>query len=134
MGRGTAGMRKVTRRQEAKKWLSLVEEQVRSGLTQVEFCVGKGVTMALFQKWKYQVLPELGIDTRSVRQRAASRRFVPVEIVAKRPDAKEMMPPSSGQTGSGIIVVVGQEGIVVEPGFDAQTLDRVVAVLQARRC
>lgn len=134
MSKGSLDARKAARRQEAKRWLALVEEQVRSGLTQVDFCVRKGITMALFQKWKYQVLPELGIDTRSARQRAPSDRFVPVEIVAKQPEAKGIAGSSPGRTWSGVLVVVGQTGIVLEPGFDAPTLERVVAVLQARRC
>lgn len=134
MSKGSADTRRAARRREAKRWLALVEEQVGSGLTQVDFCVSKGITMALFQKWKYQVLPELGIVTRSARQRAPSNRFVPVEIVAERSEAKGRVTTSPGQTGSGVLVVVGQAGIVIEPGFDAPTLERVVAVLQARRC
>jgi hypothetical protein len=53
---------------------------------------------------------------------------VPVRVMEARPE-----PPSSGHPG--VEVVLGQgRRVTVAAGFDAETLRRVVAVLEGRAC
>lgn len=106
-------VRQRRRRRTAAEIEQIVSEFKSGDITQVEFCRRQGL-----------VLSTLGRYLRQARGASvvASEGLVAVELAVKKLDTVP---------GSGLSVVVGSgRRIVVEAGFDAGTLQRVVQVLE----
>jgi lambda repressor-like predicted transcriptional regulator len=116
------------------RWADVVSEWRASGLSQREFCLRRGISDRALNNWLYKspyrerVAQILAARSQGDHQ-AETPRFMPVSVVAATEDteAKSLATP---------IEVVLQSGlrIAVTPGFDAETLRRVVSVLESRPC
>lgn len=105
-----------TEESEVARRRRLVLEQERSELTQVEFCRRNDISLHAFRIWKYR-------DHRRAARVAAAEapRLVPVRLL--------------GVSDSTIdLVIAGGRTIRVRPGFDEETLRRLVAALENRAC
>ena len=92
-------------------WRGLVRGWEKSGLTVRAFCAEQGVAEPNFYAWR-----------RLLRERdAAAPRFVPVRVTPE---------PTADHRGGDLELVLGGGRVLrIGPGFDAATLQRLLAVL-----
>lgn len=113
-------------RKTAKQWARLVTRWQDSGLTAGEFGAKVKVDPHSLHWWRWALrkrglLREAPIDTHE-----SLPAFLPVHVV-ERPAARENAPPVPH--GPVEIVVGGRHTVRVGPGFDADTLRRVLELL-----
>jgi len=108
------------------RWNALLNDFRRSGLTQAEFCQRRGISIHSFRKRLYQ--KSTPKPTPANPPSAAAPHFFPVTIL---PDHT---PLSTATTHALELVVSNGRRIVVAPGFDPQTLRRLLAVVEDRPC
>jgi hypothetical protein len=107
----------VGRPRDARKelqWRRRILQWQQSGLSVRTFCARHGLTQANFYLWRRELQ----------RRDEGVVSFAPVEVVGS-----EASGPASGVE----IHLGGNRRVRVEPGFDALTLQRVVAVLEETR-
>ena len=116
------------------EWAGLIDQWRQSGLSLPEFCRQHGLSRGSMQNWVYK--PELKRAVEEARRDARGHgdeppvsepvsAFLPVRIIAGR----------EASDGSGVEVVIGAgRRVVIQAGVDAETLRRVVAVLEGRTC
>ncbi len=93
-------------------WPSVVQAYAASGLSVTAFCREQGISTSLLYRWR-QRFPG--------RAPAVASGFV------------ELRPVDRPAAGSGVAVVVdGGWRLEVEPGFDAATLEQVLACVARR--
>jgi hypothetical protein len=127
-------------RRQAAEWATLIDEWRRSGLRLPEFCRQHGLSRGTMQNWVYK--PELKRAVEEARREARGQAtdpghvdeppgsapapaFLPVRVTGGR----------EASDGSGVEVVIGAgRRVVIGAGFDAETLRRVVAVLEGQTC
>jgi hypothetical protein len=117
-------------RRQAAEWVELIDQWQASGLGLSAFCDRNGLNAGTMSLWIYKRTHKGALDRarRGVGGEATAAAFVPVRVMEARPE-----PPSSGHPG--VEVVLGQgRRVTVAAGFDAETLRRVVAVLEGRAC
>jgi hypothetical protein len=96
------------------KWRGLVSEQIESGRGVAAFCRERGLKSGQFFAWKKRL------------REAEAAKFVAVEVA---PDTEAKR---TAAHHGGIEVRLGRgRNLVVEPGFDAQHLRALLAVLEA---
>jgi hypothetical protein len=100
------------RRRSREEADQLAVECEASGLRQREFCEQRGLPLKTLARYLTRYRREQG----GGHQRP---RWVAVEVAANRGDRAELS-----------IVVAGGRRIEVRPGFDAETLQRLVAALE----
>lgn len=108
----------VTRRRSDREqfWRDLIGRQEQSGQSIREFCDSEGVSQPSFFSWRKRLRSQNG---------QAESRFLPVQIE---------MPDSLTSAGRIEIVLDGGKRVLVERGFDGQTLRDVLAVLERPPC
>jgi hypothetical protein len=104
--------------EKARRWEQTVREQEASGLKAAAFCRDRGVAPALFYPWRRR----LRGGTAGAPAAGAESAAGFVEMVTGA---------GGGGRGSGVALRLG-EGltVAVEPGFDGETLRRVVSALR----
>ena len=115
-------------------WADLVSQWRGSGLSQKEFCRRRDISDRALNNWLYKS-PYRERVTRILAARsqgkldAETARFLPVAVLSATPD-------TASRASCATIEVVLKSGsrIAVTPGFDAQTLRRVVAALESPTC
>jgi hypothetical protein len=132
------------RSSQAVDWATLCREWRGSGLTQPEFCRRRGIPLHTFRRRLYQpVAGDVGGDAAGPTAppppkagppaRTPAPRFIPVRVVADdRPTPGSATPPTQDRPVE--VILAGGRRISVPPGFDAQTLLRVLTILEPRRC
>jgi len=109
------------------QWRRLGEGWAGSGLTQAQYCAHHGVSVASLHRWRELLRREPApVAAPAQRQRAdAPVRLLPVQLLD---DVGAQCRP-----GQAVCLVLA-DGLRLElaPGFDAPTLQRVVALLQDR--
>ncbi len=119
-------------RRPAAKWVELIDQWHASGLSLPAFCERNGLNFGTMSGWAYKrthkgALEEARRQVGAVEDTSADV-FVPVRVI-------EAEPGREGADRSGVEVVIGQgRRIALGAGFDAETLRRVVAVLEGRPC
>lgn len=104
---------KLAQTEEWAKWRGLVSEQTASGQSVAAFCRERGLRDWQFYDWKKRV------------REAEAVEFVSVAVAAPA----ETSPMAAGKP---IEVRLGQSrSLMVEPGFDADHLRALLAVLEA---
>jgi len=135
----------ASRRRGALEWAGLIDEWKHSGLSLPKFCGRRGLKTTTMCGWVYKPALKRAIETarrneevdreRPAKVRPspglkASPAFVPVRL-------RELI---SGRTiepidRSAIEVIVGAgRRVSVGPGFDSETLKRVIATLESSPC
>jgi hypothetical protein len=123
----------------AAQWAVLIDEWNASGLNLTEFCQRRGLSRGTMQGWVYKPALKRAIENarrgaiitaaKSSQEAASSvppPAFLPVrlaEATAPTPESKSLAAIE--------VVLGGGRRIVVSPGFDPETLRRVVAALEA---
>ena len=122
------------RRRPAAEWAALIDEWLDSGLSLTDFCERRGLNLGTMRGWVYKRGHRRALDQarreahagRATDGEASAPTFLPVRLTEPIPIAT---------AGPGVEVVLGSSRrIVVAPGFDPETLRRVVAVLEDRPC
>ena len=124
-GRGVGSRRERAQDVErTEHWRGLVRAWEGSGLTQVDFCRRKGVSVHTFRSWRYS----LRLQAKEERRAPASRALAP-------PFGEVKLAEKARLAGAGVAVELGDGRVVrVEPGFDPATLKEVLAVLGSSAC
>jgi hypothetical protein len=104
--------------QQREKWVEVVEEYERSGLTQAEYVARRGVALSTLQSW---------LRRRRRAQRTGPVRLLPVEVAPTPPPGK---PASEGSTPLEVVVPGGVR-LYVAPGTDVGYVAKLVEALRA---
>ena len=100
-------------------WRRLVRQWRSSGLSIRDFCAERQVSEPNFYAWR-----------RTIAERdAPAARFVPVQVV---PDEKAVAAAAGSSSGLEL-VLAGCRVLRIGPGFDAATLQRLLALLEEGR-
>jgi hypothetical protein len=112
------------------RWNALLNDFRRSGLTQAEFCRRRQVSLHSFRKHLYQPRPSQPAPVPSDDRSSPSldHHFLPVTIL---PDP--ILSMTASQPHLELILSNGRR-IAVAPGFDPQTLRRLISVVEERPC
>jgi hypothetical protein len=108
-------------------WKALLNDFRRSGLTHAEFCRRRHISLHSFRKHLYQPRTSQ-TASRDDRPAAADHHFLPVTIL---PDPTPSIPASPPHLE---LVLPNGRRIVVAPGFDPQTLRRLIAAVEGPPC
>lgn len=108
-------VRRRGRRRTSAEIKQIVSEFKSGELTQKEFCRRRGLTLSTFGRY---------LSWARASSEASNRGLVAVELGIKKDGAE-----ASGGCGLSVSVGSGRR-IVVEAGFDAATLQRLVQVLE----
>ena len=132
----------ATMHRGALAWSRLIVEWRGSGLSLPEFCRRRGIKKTTMSGWVYKPDLKHAIETARLREDQADRgvpaavvksfaanstpAFVPVRL------RQLVTPPEiAAATRSAIEIIVGSgRRVVVQEGFDAETLRQVVAALE----
>jgi hypothetical protein len=110
------------------RWKATLNDFRRSGLTQAEFCRRRQISLHSFRKHLYQPRPGRPTPGDDRSPASADRPFLPVTIL---PDP---IPSITASPSHLELVLSNGRRIVVAPGFDPQTLRRLLAVVEERLC
>jgi len=115
-------------------WADVVTQWRASGLSLKEFCQRRGISDRALNNWlyksPYRERVERILAARSQGDRVAETpRFLPVAVLGST-----AANPSQAVSATIEVVLPGGPRIAVTPGFDAETLRRVVAALEDRPC
>lgn len=108
-------MTRTTREQ----WEQRIRKWQRSGMDAESFAAREGLKPERLRWWRWQ----LGLGPRAKRS-SEPPRFVEVVL----PGVAEEK--SGAPEGSELEVLIGKRRVLVRPGFDAQSLRQVLAVLE----
>jgi hypothetical protein len=115
-------------------WQAAIEDFRRSGLTQAEFCSRRGLSLHTFRKRLYGK-PGPSLDQSAAQSPPvadpippALPRFLPVTLV---PDSPAVALPETLPDPI-VLILDARRRIAVAPGFDADTLRRLIRVIEAR--
>jgi transposase-like protein len=96
------------------KWRGLLSEQSQSGQTVKAFCLERGIRDSLFYDWKKRL------------RESEMEKFVEVKVIRAEERAQR-----SAFSGKPIEVRLNNgRSLMVEPGFDANHLHALLAVLE----
>ena len=101
------------------EWAKRIRQWQRSGLDAASYAAREGLKAEQLRWWRWH----LGLGPRA-RRAPAQPQFVEVVLAG----AAEQ--PAPEQEGAGLELIIGRRRVVVRPGFDEQSLRRVVAVLE----
>ena len=110
------------------RWNALLNDFRRSGLTQAEFCRRRQVSLHSFRKHLYQPRPSKPAPSDDRSSASVDHHFLPVTILAE-----PILSITASQPHLELILANGRR-IAVAPGFDDQTLRRLIAVVEERPC
>jgi transposase len=110
------------------RWKALLSDFRRSGLTQAEFCRRRNISLASFRYHFYKPRPANHASVVDRSPASSDNHFLPVSILADpTPIATSSQPHLE-------LVLSNGRRISVTPGFDPQTLRRLIAVVEERPC
>jgi len=131
------------RRLSAAQRSSILEEWVQSGLSVAAFCRQRGLSYSTMKGWLYKPGISRAIESAHRARRAvltkpaelrersvSSPKFVPVQLVQS--SGLPVGPTAERQAIA--VVLAGGRRVVVDQGFDPETLRQVVAALEAGSC
>jgi hypothetical protein len=110
------------------RWNALLNDFRRSGLTHAEFCERRGISIHSFRKRLYQAPTPKLTPANPLPSDAATRHFLPVTLL---PDP---IPAISVASNPLELILPNGRRIAVAPGFDPQTLCRLIATVEERPC
>ena len=112
-------------------WREVFDDQRLSGLTQAEFRRRRGLSLHAFRKHRYarpDPSPAPGSEPTPAAPGPADRpRLVPVTLIA------DPVAPESPRAADPLVLILdGRRRIAVAPGFDSDTLRRLIEAIEAR--
>jgi hypothetical protein len=107
---------------------ALLNDFRRSGLTQAEFCRRRQISLHSFRKHLDRPLPSTPAPNDDRSAFGADHHFFPVTIL---PDP---IPPITVSQPHLELILSNGRRIAVAPGFDTQTLRRLITVVEERPC
>jgi transposase len=110
------------------RWNALLNDFRRSGLTQAEFCRRRQISLHSFRKHLYLPSPSQPTPSDDRSPANPDHHFLPVTIL---PDPIPSI--TASQPHLELILSNGRR-IAVAPGFDPQTLRRLISVVEERPC
>jgi hypothetical protein len=110
------------------RWNALLNDFRKSGLTHVEFCRLRGIPLHTFRRRLYQPRTPEGTPRRLDSPTAPTSHFLPVTVLADPPRTD-----SAPHQPLELILPHGRR-LAVAPGFDADTLRRLLGVLEGPPC
>ena len=96
------------------KWRGLISEQSQSGQTVKAFCLERGLRDSLFYDWKKRL------------REGEAAKFVEVKVKGPCKQAS----PAPGHGAAIELRLSKERSLLVEPGFDANHLRSLLAVLE----
>jgi hypothetical protein len=130
-------------RRGAAEWAALIDEWMQGGLGLPEFFRRRGLSRGTMQGWVYKATLKRAIEAArrqgSGKVTKASPEATPVEpppSVAFLPVrfAEDVEPQRSAGHAAIEVILGGGRRVAVGPGFDEETLRRVVVTLESRPC
>jgi hypothetical protein len=110
------------------RWNAIFSDFRRSGLTQAQFCRQHDISLASFRYHFYKPGSSRPTPSDDRISAGAHNHFLPVTIL---PDPA----PSTAASQPHLELVLSNgRRIAVTPGFDDQTLRRLIAVVEERPC
>ena len=110
------------------RWNALLNDFRRSGLTQADFCRRRQISLHSFRKHLYQPSPSQPAPSDDRSSASADHHFLPVTILP------EPIPSITASQPHLELILSNGRRIAVAPGFDPQTLRRLIAVVEERPC
>jgi hypothetical protein len=110
------------------RWNAIVSDFRRSGLTQADFCRQRNISLASFRYHFYKPLSPKPARSDARSSASSDNHFLPVTIL---PDP--ILSTTASQPHFELILSNGRR-IAVAPGFDTQTLRRLIAVVEEPPC
>jgi transposase len=108
---------KIKRRRSRAEVEQLVAEYEASGLGRTAFCQQKGLSLSTLARYRRR-------QEHTIGEAAEGKRWLAVEVTGGEADAR-------GERASGLAVVLaGGRRIEIGRGFDADTLKRLLAVVE----
>ena len=125
-------------RRAATEWVALIEQWRDSGLIMPAFCHARGLNPGTMSGWVYKRTRRRALEKARIAAAAppAHDRVRPTATPAFQPlQVAGATMEDEAPIRTGVEVVLGPtRRDVVAPGFDAETLRRVVTVLEERPC
>jgi hypothetical protein len=130
-------------RRQAADWAALIDQWRQSGLSLPAFCRLHGLSRGTMQNWVYKPALKRAVEQARRETQATvadpllvdgpppcepSPAFLPVHVAEVTPAS-----PPTHRTGVEVVLGAGRR-VLLEAGFDSETLRRVVAVLEGRPC
>jgi hypothetical protein len=119
-------------RRSAAEWVEWIDQWHASGLSLPAFCEQNRLNFGTMSGWVYKQNHKGALEKArreaGVQDPPTAAAFVPVQVIEIEPEQ-----PSLGRSGVEVVIGEGRR-IALEAGFDAETLRRVVAVLEGRMC
>jgi hypothetical protein len=131
------------RRRGAAEWAALIDEWKQGGLDLPEFCRRRGLSRGTMQGWIYKTPLKRAIQATRHRGAGKIARPAPEATLAESPPSVAFLPVRFAETAvthhpadyAAIEVVLGGgRRLAIRPGFDEETLRRVVVALESRPC
>jgi hypothetical protein len=110
------------------RWNALLSDFRKSGLTHVDFCRLRGISLHTFRRRLYQPRTSEVTPRRTGTPSGPTTDFLPVTVLAD-PPRTDPTPPQPLE----LILSHGRR-IAIAPGFDADTLRQLLTVLEGPPC
>jgi transposase len=131
-------------RRGAAEWAALIDEWHASGLELPEFCRRRELSRGTMQGWVYKPALKQAIETARRKGMGhatkASQRSTPVEanpspafLPIRLTETIAVAQPPTDRAAIEVVLDAGRR-VAVSPGFDEETLRRVVLALESKRC
>ena len=126
-------------RRQAAEWAALIDQWRQSGLSLPAFCQRHGLSTGHDAELGLQARAQTA-PSKTARREAQAAPSTSLPHPPRRPrscrsGSSEAVAGREASDRSGVEIVLGPgRRVVVGPGFDAETLRRVVAVLEGRPC
>ena len=104
----------------ATRWRAVIDDFQQSGLKHAEFCARRGLSLHTFRKYLY--------GSRPIAPARARTTFLPITPPATPIDVDGHDPAPDPL----VLILDGGRRLAVAPGFDAATLHRLIAAVEAR--
>ncbi len=102
----------------ATRWRAVIDDFHQAGLKQAEFCRRRGLSLHTFRKYLYGSQPMTAV--------APPAKFLPLIPPAELPEPERSDPDPI------VLILPRGRRVAIAPGFDADTLGRLLDVLGDR--
>src|SRR3954451_23075378 len=102
----------------ASRWRAVIDDFHQAGLKQTEFCRRRGLSLHTFRKYLYGSPPATAVTPHA--------KFLPLTTLA------ETSEPERSDPDPIVLILPRGRRVAVAPGFDADTLGRLLDVLGDR--